>query len=160
MIRRAFWLRAVVAAAAMLALAAVASAATLRGAAGDASTTDKVILFAADGMRPDLVDKYVGEGAMPTYDDLIAKGVKGQNGLLQATAVVVTWIHGCIGLNYWLRVKPWFPRWRVALERCRNGRTGEWLIEWNHAAYRFRVARGVADRAPVEQRSQVLRLAV
>jgi adenylate cyclase len=34
------------------------------------------------------------------------------NGVLQAAAVVVTWIHGCIGLNYWLRVKAWFPPWR------------------------------------------------
>jgi protein ImuA len=42
------------------------------------------------------------------------------------------------------------PRWRVALERCRNaGRPGEWLIEWNHAAYRFRVVEGLADRPPV-----------
>ena len=23
------------------------------------------------------------------------------------------------------------PRWRVALERCRNGRPGQWLIEWD-----------------------------
>jgi len=36
-------------------------------------------------------------------------------GAMQAAALVVTWIHGCIGLNYWLRVKPWFPRWRLAL---------------------------------------------
>jgi protein ImuA len=41
------------------------------------------------------------------------------------------------------------PRWQVALERCRNGRIGEWLIEWNHAAYRFRVVEGLADRPPV-----------
>jgi protein ImuA len=40
-------------------------------------------------------------------------------------------------------------RWRVALERCRNGRTGEWLIEWNHVAHRFRVVEGLADRPPV-----------
>jgi protein ImuA len=40
------------------------------------------------------------------------------------------------------------PRWRIALERCRHGRPGEWLIEWDHAAYRFRLAQGVADRAP------------
>src|SRR5262245_21645422 len=26
-------------------------------------------------------------------------------------------------------------RWRVALERCRNGRPGEWLLEFDHAAY-------------------------
>lgn len=47
-------------------------------------TADKVIFFASDGMRPDLVDKYVAEGAMPTFADLIANGVKGENGLLQA----------------------------------------------------------------------------
>jgi protein ImuA len=44
-----------------------------------------------------------------------------------------------------------YPRWRVALERCRNGRPGEWLIEWDHVAHRFRLVEGVADRAPVER---------
>jgi protein ImuA len=39
------------------------------------------------------------------------------------------------------------PRWRIALERCRHGRPGEWLIEWDHAAYSFRLAQVVADRA-------------
>jgi adenylate cyclase len=34
------------------------------------------------------------------------------NAVLQSSALVVTWIHGCIGLNYWLRVKAWFPPWR------------------------------------------------
>jgi protein ImuA len=43
------------------------------------------------------------------------------------------------------------PRWRVALERCRNGRTGQWLIEWDHVAHRFRLVEGVADRAPAER---------
>lgn len=40
-------------------------------------------------------------------------------------------------------------RWRVALERSRNGRPGQWLIEWNHVAHRFRVVEGLADRPPV-----------
>jgi hypothetical protein len=44
----------------------------------------KAVYFAADGMRPDLVDRYVGQGAMPAYAGLIASGVKGQNGLTQA----------------------------------------------------------------------------
>ena len=52
-------------------------------APADAALTNKAIFFASDGMRPDLVDKYAGEGLMPTYADLIAKGVKGDNGLLQ-----------------------------------------------------------------------------
>ena len=44
-------------------------------------------------------------------------------------------------------------RWSVALERCRNGRPGEWLIEWDHVAHRFRLAEGLADRAPVARPS-------
>ncbi len=48
-----------------------------------AALTSKAIFFASDGMRPDLVDKYAGEGIMPTYADLMATGVKGENGLLQ-----------------------------------------------------------------------------
>ena len=44
-------------------------------------------------------------------------------------------------------------RWNVALERCRNGRPGQWLIEWNHVAHRFRVVEGLADRAPVTRAS-------
>jgi 2',3'-cyclic-nucleotide 2'-phosphodiesterase (5'-nucleotidase family)/predicted AlkP superfamily phosphohydrolase/phosphomutase len=44
---------------------------------------EKAVLFAADGMRPDLVDRYAAEGAMPTIKDLMNKGVKGRNGLLQ-----------------------------------------------------------------------------
>src|SRR5262245_14216487 len=49
----------------------------------DAPLTTKSIFFASDGMRPDLVDKYVSEGIMPTYDDLIRHGLKGDNGLQQ-----------------------------------------------------------------------------
>jgi protein ImuA len=41
-------------------------------------------------------------------------------------------------------------RWRVALERCRNGRPGDWLIEWNHVAHRFRVVEELADRPPAQ----------
>ncbi|HEU5324194.1 MAG TPA: ImuA protein, partial [Methylomirabilota bacterium] len=42
------------------------------------------------------------------------------------------------------------PRWHVALERCRNGRPGQWLIEWNHVAHRFRVVERLADRPPAQ----------
>jgi len=38
-------------------------------------------------------------------------------------------------------------RWRLRLERCRNGRLGEWLVEWDHAAYRFSLAAPMADPA-------------
>jgi len=45
---------------------------------------DEVILFASDGMRPDLMETYAAEGLMPTYADLMANGVRGDNGLIQA----------------------------------------------------------------------------
>jgi protein ImuA len=41
-----------------------------------------------------------------------------------------------------------FCRWSVALERCRNGRPGHWLLEWNHVAHRFGLAAILADCAP------------
>ena len=45
---------------------------------------DKVIFFASDGMRPDLMEQYAAEGFMPTYAELMADGVRGDNGLTQA----------------------------------------------------------------------------
>ena len=44
----------------------------------------KVIFFAADGMRPDLMERYADKGLMPTYRDLMRNGVRGANGLKQA----------------------------------------------------------------------------
>jgi protein ImuA len=46
------------------------------------------------------------------------------------------------------------PRWNIALERCRNGRTGHWTIEWDHAAYRFHLAEGLASHAPAQGRAE------
>ena len=40
------------------------------------------------------------------------------------------------------------PRWRTHLERCRNGRPGTWLLEWDHAAHRFGLPDALADHAP------------
>jgi protein ImuA len=37
-------------------------------------------------------------------------------------------------------------RWRVNLERCRNGLPGQWLVEFDHA-YRFSLAAALADPA-------------
>lgn len=34
---------------------------------------------------------------------------------VQVAAVLVTWIHGCIGLAFWLRLKRWYPKARLAL---------------------------------------------
>ena len=38
-----------------------------------------------------------------------------QQGLLQAAALVVVWVHGCLGLHYWARLKPWYGRLRPSL---------------------------------------------
>ena len=46
--------------------------------------TSKVIFFSSDGMRPDLMEKYAAAGAMPTYASLMAKGQRGDNGMVQA----------------------------------------------------------------------------
>jgi hypothetical protein len=48
------------------------------GAAG------RALLFSSDGMRPDLMEKYAAAGAMPTYKQLMAAGVRGDNGMTQA----------------------------------------------------------------------------
>ncbi len=73
---------------AALSIALAVAVASGGGSATAANETDwplttKTILFASDGMRPDLVDKYAAQGAMPTMKGLMAAGVKGQNGLLQ-----------------------------------------------------------------------------
>ena len=47
-------------------------------------STNKAIFFAADGMRPDLMTRFAADGDMPTYADLLADGVAGQNGLVQS----------------------------------------------------------------------------
>src|SRR5215212_3650404 len=62
---------------ALLATAAVAAAAA-------PPSEQPAILFAADGMRPDLVDRFAAGGAMPNLRELKRRGVQGRNGLTQA----------------------------------------------------------------------------
>jgi len=55
------------------------------GAAGQAAAAaPRVIFFSSDGMRPDLMWKYAHAGLLPTYRELIDRGVVGDNGLRQA----------------------------------------------------------------------------
>ena len=42
---------------------------------------------------------------------------------------------------------PGLARWRVELARCRNGRPGNWTLDWNHAAHSFHLAAALADRS-------------
>jgi len=37
------------------------------------------------------------------------------------------------------------PRWHLQLERYRNGRLGEWVVEYDHVAHRFSLAAALAD---------------
>jgi protein ImuA len=39
------------------------------------------------------------------------------------------------------------PRWHLQLERCRNGRPGEWMVEYDHVTHRFSLASALADHA-------------
>jgi adenylate cyclase len=34
----------------------------------------------------------------------------GAKGVMQGVVLVVAWLHGCIGLRFWLRLKPWYER--------------------------------------------------
>jgi adenylate cyclase len=38
--------------------------------------------------------------------------------VLQATAVIVLWLHACIGIHFWLRTKMWYPQVRAWLGAC------------------------------------------
>lgn len=37
-------------------------------------------------------------------------GGNGGGALQQAVLVLIAWGHGCIGVHYWLRLKPWYPK--------------------------------------------------
>jgi 2',3'-cyclic-nucleotide 2'-phosphodiesterase (5'-nucleotidase family)/predicted AlkP superfamily phosphohydrolase/phosphomutase len=52
--------------------------------AAETDSTTKAILFSADGMRQDLMERYAADGSMPTYKNLMKNGVTGDNGLVQA----------------------------------------------------------------------------
>ena len=36
-------------------------------------------------------------------------------GMTQSVQLVLTWLHGCMGLHFWLRLKPWYPRLAAVL---------------------------------------------
>ena len=37
------------------------------------------------------------------------------SGLRQATALVIAWLHGCVGLHFWLRLRRWYPWYARAI---------------------------------------------
>lgn len=48
-------------------------------------------------------------------------------------------------------------RWHTALVRCRNGRPGDWMLEFDHATHRFRLAAGLAGASLAHGESESLR---
>ena len=56
-------------------------------------------------------------GIEPTYEYVIAAlwVASPVLGVLQAITLVLAWMHGCIGLYLWLRVKPWYQNWQREL---------------------------------------------
>jgi protein ImuA len=67
--------------------------------------------------------------------------------LLEASAAATRWRVGAAAAardRFGLFAR---ARWRLALERCRNGRTGEWVVEYDHVAHRFSLAAALADPA-------------
>ena len=36
-------------------------------------------------------------------------------GVLQLSVLVIAWIHAMLGFRFWLRLKPWYPRWQPLL---------------------------------------------
>ncbi|MGH2375745.1 MAG: alkaline phosphatase family protein [bacterium] len=59
--------------------------AVLPGSVGaDGPRAQAAILFASDGMRPDLVERYARGGFLPTMRHLIRNGVRGHNGAVPA----------------------------------------------------------------------------
>ncbi len=73
-------------------LASQATAAPLRGSASGATKaaakppTDKAVFFTSDGLRQDLVEKYAGQGVMPTMANFLGKGASATGGGLLTQA--------------------------------------------------------------------------
>ena len=38
------------------------------------------------------------------------------------------------------------PRWHLQLDRCRNGRPGQWVVEYDHVAHRFSLVAALAGQ--------------
>ncbi len=54
------------------------------------------------------------EGVEDSYTHVLSLQWPGEV-FLQTLAMLTVWIHGCIGLHFWLRLRPWYGRWRAVL---------------------------------------------
>src|SRR6266540_3157474 len=77
------WRRALPVFLVLVLVATFAAVAAGSSSARAAPLSPKALLFASDGMRPDLMERYAAAGAMPTYAQLMRAGLRGENGLRQ-----------------------------------------------------------------------------
>ena len=45
-----------------------------------------------------------------TYVVLVLWEFQPEMGIQQTATLMIAWLHGCVGLHFWLRIKPWYPR--------------------------------------------------
>jgi adenylate cyclase len=58
-------------------------------------------------------------GFLPLHTAYVANlALRPEIALDLARGLCVVWLHGCIGVHYWLRLKPFFARWGAALAAC------------------------------------------
>ena len=88
------------------------------------SSSDSLQLVLALALPPLMILHLLGTRAastiaefQPTYPWLMLiywKWVPA-SGLRQVLVVMAAWIHGCMGMYYWMHVQGWWPRWRGLL---------------------------------------------
>jgi adenylate cyclase len=72
-------------------------------------------------------------------------------GARQAVALVIAWLHSCLGVYFWLRPKPWFPRPALALYTAAILLPVLALLGFAEAG---REIAAMPERFPVEQRPE------
>lgn len=50
---------------------------------------------------------------------------------------------------------PGHARWQIALNRCHGGRPGNWTVEWEHEAHRFRLVKDLCARSSEMAEAQI-----
>jgi len=60
---------------------------------------------------------YEGHGVEDSYAKIVLTLWRQSpiHGLRQTLLIMIAWTHGCIGLHFWLRLRPWYARWAPAL---------------------------------------------
>lgn len=76
-----------------------------------------------------------------------------QTGFAMASAAETRWAVNArrsAAIHYRGQYRPGLgpPNWQVALTKSKKGRTGEWLVDWDHETLSFRLSAPLADRAP------------